>query len=66
MKDWNRVLAPFVRRSKSTSTHTNLEGIEGPAVAALAFDYEHTLVIGELHTVQHELELIIRTTNRLR
>lgn len=26
--------------------HTELEGIDGDAVAAVAFDYEHTLVIG--------------------
>lgn len=45
--------------------HTSLEGIEGPAVAALAFDYEHTLVIGELHTVQHEFESIIWTTHHM-
>jgi CopG family nickel-responsive transcriptional regulator len=45
--------------------HTELEGIEGPAVAALAFDYEHTLVIGELHSVQHEFEDIIGTTQHM-
>jgi CopG family nickel-responsive transcriptional regulator len=36
--------------------YTRLEGIDGDVVAAVAFDYEHTLVIGELHTVQHEFE----------
>lgn len=45
--------------------HTELEGVEGPAVAALAFDYEHTLVIGQLHTVQHEFEDIISTTQHM-
>ncbi|PSP42394.1 CopG family transcriptional regulator [Halobacteriales archaeon QH_6_64_20] len=45
--------------------HTELEGIDGDAVAAVAFDYEHTLVIGELHTVQHEFEDVIGTTHYL-
>ena len=45
--------------------HTELEGIDGDAVAAVAFDYEHTLVIGELHTVQHEFEDVIGTTHHL-
>ena len=45
--------------------HADLEGLEGPAVAAFAFDYEHTLVIGELHTVQHEFEDIIGTTQHM-
>ena len=45
--------------------HTELEGLEGPAVAALAFDYEHTLVIGELHTVQHDFEDVIGTTHHM-
>lgn len=45
--------------------HTSLEGIEGDATAALAFDYEHTLVIGELHTVQHEYQDVIGTTQHL-
>lgn len=45
--------------------HTELEEIEGDVVAAVAFDYEHTLVIGELHTVQHEFEDIIGTTQHL-
>lgn len=45
--------------------HTRLEEVEGNAVAAVAFDYEHTLVIGELHTVQHEFEGIIQTTHHL-
>ena len=45
--------------------HTDLEKLDGPAVAALAFDYEHTLVIGGLHTIQHEFEDIIGTTQRM-
>jgi CopG family nickel-responsive transcriptional regulator len=45
--------------------HTELEEIEGDVVAAVAFDYEHTLIIGELHTVQHEFEDIIGTTQHL-
>jgi CopG family nickel-responsive transcriptional regulator len=45
--------------------HTELEEIEGDVLAAVAFDYEHTLVIGELHTVQHEFEDIIGTTQHL-
>lgn len=45
--------------------HTELEEIEGEAVAAIAFDYEHTLVIGELHTIQHEFEDVIGTTQHM-
>ena len=45
--------------------HTELEELEGPVVAAMAFDYEHTLVIGELHTVQHEFEEVISTTQHM-
>ena len=45
--------------------HTDLEKLDGPAVAALAFDYEHTLVIGELHTIQHEFEDIIGATQHM-
>ncbi|WP_276249118.1 CopG family ribbon-helix-helix protein [Haladaptatus sp. YSMS36] len=45
--------------------HTRLEEIEGEAVAAIAFDYEHTLVIGELHTFQHEFEDVIGTTQHM-
>jgi CopG family nickel-responsive transcriptional regulator len=43
--------------------HTQLEEIDGDAVAALAFDYEHTLVVGDLHTVQHDFEDVINTTH---
>ena len=45
--------------------HTRLEEIEGEAIAAIAFDYEHTLVIGELHTIQHEFEDVIGTTQHM-
>lgn len=45
--------------------HTRLEEIEGDAVAAVAFDYEHTLVIEELHTVQHDFEEVIGTTQHM-
>ena len=43
--------------------HRQLEELSGDATAALAFDYEHTLVIGELHTVQHEFQDVIETTH---
>ena len=45
--------------------HTDLEGLDGPVVAALAFDYEHTLVIGDLHTVQYDFEDVIGTTQHM-
>jgi len=45
--------------------HTRLEEIDGDVVAAVAFDYEHTLVIGELHALQHEFEEVIGTTQHL-
>lgn len=45
--------------------HTGLEDIDGEAVAAVAFDYEHTLVIEELHTVQHEFQDVIGTTQHM-
>ncbi|MFC4247715.1 CopG family ribbon-helix-helix protein [Natribaculum luteum] len=45
--------------------HTQLEDLEGEAVAAIAFDYEHTLVIGDLHTIQHEFEDVIGTTQHM-
>ncbi|EMA43533.1 CopG family ribbon-helix-helix protein [Halococcus saccharolyticus] len=46
-----------------TERHTQLEEIEGEVTAAVAFDYEHTLVIGDLHTLQHEFEDIIGSTH---
>lgn len=45
--------------------HTELEDLEGEAIAAIAFDYEHAVVIGELHTIQHEFEDVIATTQHL-
>jgi CopG family nickel-responsive transcriptional regulator len=45
--------------------HTSLEEVEGEVVAAIAFDYEHTLVIGELHEIQHEFEDVIGTTHHM-
>ncbi|MFC7073983.1 CopG family ribbon-helix-helix protein [Halovenus rubra] len=45
--------------------HNRLEEIEGETVAAVAFDYEHTLVIEELHTVQHTFEDVIGTTQHM-
>ncbi len=45
--------------------HTQLEDLEGEAVAAIAFDYEHTLVIGDLHRIQHEFEDVIGTTQHM-
>ncbi|KZN22633.1 CopG family transcriptional regulator [Haladaptatus sp. R4] len=41
--------------------HTTLADIEGEVVAMIAFDYEHTLVIGDLHSIQHEFQDIIDT-----
>lgn len=45
--------------------HTQIEQIDGEVIAAIAFDYEHTLIIGELHTVQHDFEDIIGTTQHM-
>ena len=43
--------------------HRQFEELAGDVTAALAFDYEHTLVIGDLHTVQHEFQDVIETTH---
>jgi CopG family nickel-responsive transcriptional regulator len=43
--------------------HRQLEELSGDVTAALAFDYEHTLVIGDLHTVQHDFQDVIETTH---
>lgn len=48
-----------------TERHTQLEAIDGDAVATIAFDYEHTLVIGDLHTVQHDFEDVINTMQHM-
>ncbi|MFW5939814.1 MAG: CopG family ribbon-helix-helix protein [Halolamina sp.] len=45
--------------------HTQLATIEGDAVAAIAFDYDHSRVIGDLHTVQHAFEDVIGTTQHM-
>jgi len=45
--------------------HTSLEEINGGATAAIVFDYEHTLIIKELHTLQHEFEGLIVTTHHM-
>lgn len=45
--------------------HTTLESVEGAAVAAVAFDYEHAAVGERLHTVQHEFEDVIATTHHM-
>ena len=43
--------------------HQTLEDVEGEVVAMIAFDYEHTLVIGDLHRIQHEFQDVIETTS---
>lgn len=43
--------------------HRQLEDFSGDITAALAFDYEHTLVIGDLHTVQHDFQDVIETSH---
>lgn len=45
--------------------HNTLEDIDGEAVAAIAFDYEHTLVVGDLHEIQHEFDGVIGTSHHL-
>ncbi|QKG94354.1 CopG family transcriptional regulator (plasmid) [Halorubrum salinarum] len=45
--------------------HTSLRQIGGEVIATISFDYEHTLVIGELHTVQHEYSDVIATTHHM-
>ncbi|MFC7130777.1 CopG family ribbon-helix-helix protein [Haloferax chudinovii] len=41
--------------------HVTLEDVEGEVVAMVVFDYEHTLVIGDLHDIQHEFQDVIET-----
>jgi CopG family nickel-responsive transcriptional regulator len=48
-----------------TERHTRLEAIGGEAVATVAFDCEHTLVIGDHHTVQHDFEDVINTMQHM-
>lgn len=45
--------------------HTSLEEIDGGAVAAVAFDYEHALVSTDLHALQHQFEDVIATTHHM-
>lgn len=45
--------------------HISLEAVEGEVVATIAFDYEHTLVVGELHEIQHEFDDVMATTHHL-
>lgn len=45
--------------------HNSLEDIEGTVIATVSFNYEHTLVIGELHDIQHEYDEVIRTTHHM-
>ena len=49
-----------------TERHTRLEEIEGKVIAAVAFDYEHTLVIGfSTHSsMSSRISLGRRNTNR--
>jgi len=43
--------------------HTELETVSGDVVAVLAFDYQHEVVIHDLHDVQHDFQEIIKTTS---
>lgn len=43
--------------------HTELETVSGEVTAALAFDYQHELVIRDLHDVQHDFQDVIKTTS---
>jgi len=45
--------------------HTSLEEIDGDVIATISFNYEHTLVIGELHDIQHDYGEVIRTTHHM-
>jgi CopG family nickel-responsive transcriptional regulator len=45
--------------------HTTLEDIEGDVVVIIAFDYEHEAVIEDIHTVQHQFQDVITTTNHI-
>ncbi|QLC35663.1 ribbon-helix-helix protein, CopG family (plasmid) [Halarchaeum sp. CBA1220] len=43
--------------------HATIEDVEGEVVATVVFDYEHTLVIGDLHQVQHDFQDVIAATS---
>lgn len=45
--------------------HTSLQDIDGDVIATVSFNYEHTLVIGELHDIQHEYDDVITTTHHM-
>ncbi|WP_018256478.1 CopG family ribbon-helix-helix protein [Halomicrobium katesii] len=45
--------------------HSRLEDIEGDVVVIIAFDYEHEAVIEDIHTVQHQFQDVITTTNHI-
>jgi len=45
--------------------HAELEAIDGDVVVIIAFDYEHEAVIEEVHTVQHQFQDVITTTNHI-
>lgn len=51
--------------SEYIEAHTRLEEITGDVATALAFDYEHELVIRDLHDVQHDFQDIITTTSHM-
>lgn len=46
-------------------SHNELESATGWVVAVLAFDYQHHLVIHDLHAVQHEYQDVIDTTSHV-
>jgi CopG family nickel-responsive transcriptional regulator len=45
--------------SEYVETHHELESASGQVAAIVAFDYQHHLVITELHTVQHEFQDVL-------
>lgn len=63
----------FESRSRATreaiheyiERHTSMEEIDGEVVAAIAFDFEHTLVVGELFEIQHDFRDIIVTNHHM-
>lgn len=46
-----------------TEAHDRLEDQEGPVAAVVAFDYEHAVIIGDLHEVQHDYQDVIQATS---
>lgn len=46
-------------------SHDELEAAAGEVTAVLAYDYEHTEVIHDLHDVQHEYGEVITATNHV-